>query len=136
MISELNSRPTLPLSTLHVQPHDCPRMTRGHDGAAIPFMWGSFIPYSMPVYPGAFRTSPLLPFLTIPDFPSCPTLISSGALWSRIHLSNKSVETSDIDFPQKPPPFFHMPWRLRKLYNCKTLRKNSCHVSEMFSRYK
>ena len=43
-----------PLSTLHAQPHGCPRMTRGHDGAASPFMWGSCIPYSMPVYPGAF----------------------------------------------------------------------------------
>jgi len=47
-----------PLSTLHVQPRGCPRMTRGHDGSATPFMWGSFIPYSMPVYPGAFTTSP------------------------------------------------------------------------------
>ena len=43
-----------PLSTLHVQPRGYPRMTRGRDGAAIPFTWGSFIPYSMPVYPGAF----------------------------------------------------------------------------------
>jgi len=26
------------LSTLRVQPHGCPRMTRGHDETAIPFM--------------------------------------------------------------------------------------------------
>ena len=38
VISELNSWPTLPLSTLHVQPHGHPRMTRGHNGAATPFM--------------------------------------------------------------------------------------------------
>jgi len=38
VISELNGWPTLPLSTLHVQPHGCPRMTRGHDGSATPFM--------------------------------------------------------------------------------------------------
>jgi len=34
-------------------------MTRGHNGAAPPFMWGSFIPYSMPVYPGVFGVTPL-----------------------------------------------------------------------------
>ncbi|MCJ7829211.1 MAG: hypothetical protein MUP81_05675, partial [Dehalococcoidia bacterium] len=49
--------PTLPLSTLHVRSHDRPRMTRGHNGAAPPFMWGTFTPCSMPVYPGAFATS-------------------------------------------------------------------------------
>ena len=58
VISELNGWPTLPLSTLHVQSHDRPRMTRGHNGAAPPFMWGTFTPCSMPVYPGAFTTSP------------------------------------------------------------------------------
>ena len=47
-----------PCQLIHVQPHDCPHMTRGYDGSANPFMWGSFIPYSMPVYPGAFITSP------------------------------------------------------------------------------
>ena len=57
VISELNGWPTLPLSTLHVQSHDRPRMTRGHNGAAPPFMWGTFTPCSMPVYPGAFTTS-------------------------------------------------------------------------------
>jgi len=57
VISELNSWPTLPLSMLHVRSHDRPRMTRGHNGAAPPFMWGTFTPYSMPVYPGAFPTS-------------------------------------------------------------------------------
>jgi hypothetical protein len=60
VISELNGWPTLPLSTLHVQSHDRPRMTRGHNGAAPPFMWETFTPCSMPVYPGAFATSPLL----------------------------------------------------------------------------
>ena len=44
-----------PLSTLHVQTCDCPRMTRGRDVAATPFTWGSFIPCFMPVYPGAFE---------------------------------------------------------------------------------
>jgi hypothetical protein len=29
-------------------------MTRGQDGFAIPFLCGSFIRNSMPVYPGAF----------------------------------------------------------------------------------
>jgi len=56
VISEINGWPTLPLSTLHVQSHDRPRMTRGHNGAAPPFMWGTFTPCSMPVYPGAFPT--------------------------------------------------------------------------------
>ncbi len=32
VISELNGWPTLALSTLHVQSHDRPRMTRGHNG--------------------------------------------------------------------------------------------------------
>jgi len=31
LISELSGWPTLPLSKLHVQSHNCPRMTRGHD---------------------------------------------------------------------------------------------------------
>ncbi len=53
VISERSGWPALPLSTLHVRPHDRPRMTRGRDGAAPPFTWGSFIPCSMPVYPGA-----------------------------------------------------------------------------------
>ena len=38
VISELNTWPTLPLAMLRIQPHDCIRMTRGHDGAATPFM--------------------------------------------------------------------------------------------------
>jgi len=38
VISELNGWPTLPLSTLHVRSHDRPRMTRGHDGSAHPFI--------------------------------------------------------------------------------------------------
>jgi len=47
-----------PLSTLHVLPRGCPRMTRGRDGAAIPFTWGSFIPYSMPVLSRRFLPVP------------------------------------------------------------------------------
>ncbi len=38
VISEFNGWPMLPLSTLHVQPRDRPRMTQGHDGSAHPFM--------------------------------------------------------------------------------------------------
>jgi len=59
VISELNGW-TVPRnagSTLHVRSHDRPRMTRGHNGAAPPFMWGTFTPCSMPVYPGAFPAS-------------------------------------------------------------------------------
>ncbi len=37
VISELIGWPMLPLSTLHVQPRDRPRMTRGRDGSAHPF---------------------------------------------------------------------------------------------------
>ena len=47
-----------PCRTLHVRPRGCPRMTRGRDGTATPFTWDSFIPYSMPVYPGAFGQTP------------------------------------------------------------------------------
>jgi hypothetical protein len=47
-----------PCQLHHVQPHGYPHMTRGHNGAAPPFMWGSFIPNSMPVYPGAFGPTP------------------------------------------------------------------------------
>ncbi|MEA1922461.1 MAG: hypothetical protein U9N63_07385, partial [Pseudomonadota bacterium] len=43
----------------HVHPRGCPHMTRGHNGAVSPFMWGSFIPYSMPVYPGVFTPTPI-----------------------------------------------------------------------------
>jgi len=38
VISELNGWPARPLSTLHVRPRGRPRMTRGHDGSAHPFM--------------------------------------------------------------------------------------------------
>jgi hypothetical protein len=38
VISELNGWPAFPLSTLHVRSHGRPRMTRGHDGSAHPFM--------------------------------------------------------------------------------------------------
>ncbi|MBN1843105.1 MAG: hypothetical protein JW883_12610 [Deltaproteobacteria bacterium] len=73
VILELNTRPVehpdlsgrLPLSTLHVSrvARDCPRMTRGHDGSATPFMWGFCIPYSMAVYPGAFWTTRIHPLM-------------------------------------------------------------------------
>lgn len=38
VISEFNGWPMLPLSTLHVQPRDRPRMTQCHDGSTHPFM--------------------------------------------------------------------------------------------------
>jgi hypothetical protein len=60
VISELNGWPALPLSTLRRILAEYRRMTRGHNGAASPFMWGSFIPYSMPVYPGAFSLTLLI----------------------------------------------------------------------------
>jgi hypothetical protein len=31
--------------------------TRGQNGVASPFLWGSFIPYNVPVYPGARSVS-------------------------------------------------------------------------------
>ena len=45
--------PPLPLSTLRRPPHDDRRKTQGRDGVAPPFLYGSCIPYNMPVYPGA-----------------------------------------------------------------------------------
>jgi len=45
----------MPLSTLRLPPRDDMRKTRGQDGVASPFLWGSFVPYNMPVYPGALR---------------------------------------------------------------------------------
>ena len=45
--------PPVPLSTLRLPPHDDLRKTRGQDGFATPFLWGSRIPDNMPVYPGA-----------------------------------------------------------------------------------
>jgi hypothetical protein len=48
----------MPLSTLHVPPRDGPRKTRGQDGIRFsPFLQDSFIPYFMPVYPGALERS-------------------------------------------------------------------------------
>jgi hypothetical protein len=47
-----------PCQLLHVQPRGYPHITRGHNGTASPVMWGSFIPNSMPVYPGAFGPIP------------------------------------------------------------------------------
>ena len=46
--------------TLRVRPHDRPRMTRGQDGFATPFLYDSFIHYSTPVYPDAPQVGPLL----------------------------------------------------------------------------
>ena len=43
----------VPLSTLRVQPHDWPRMTRGSVWLARPSPYGSFFRSSTPVYPGA-----------------------------------------------------------------------------------
>src|SRR6266581_4606892 len=50
--------PSLPLSMLRTAPRDARRKTRGQDGFAAPFLSDSFIPYCMPVYPGA-RPTPL-----------------------------------------------------------------------------
>src|SRR3989454_9847879 len=50
--------PSLPLSMLRTAPRDARRKTRGQDGFAAPFLSDSFIPYCMPVYPGA-RSVPL-----------------------------------------------------------------------------
>src|ERR1041385_9010972 len=44
--------------TLRVRPHDRPRMTRGQDGFATPFLYDSFIHYSTPVYPDAPEVRP------------------------------------------------------------------------------
>src|ERR1041384_4487575 len=44
--------------TLRVRPHDRPRMTRGQDGFATPFLYDSFIHYSTPVYPDAPQVRP------------------------------------------------------------------------------
>jgi hypothetical protein len=45
-----------PCRTLYVRPRGYPRITRGRDGAAIPFTWGSFIPYSNAGLSRRFRT--------------------------------------------------------------------------------
>jgi len=50
-----------PCQLPHVHPRGYPHMTQGHNGAVSPFMWGSFIPYSMPVYPGVFTLTPFTP---------------------------------------------------------------------------
>ncbi len=41
-------------------PREITGKTRGQNGVASPFLWGSFIPYNVPVYPGALcpRNSP------------------------------------------------------------------------------
>jgi len=56
-ISHISNRCKSRLSQVNGEP----RMHWGHNGAATPFMLGSFIPYSMPVYPGSFYTSPCFP---------------------------------------------------------------------------
>ena len=52
----------MPLSTLRRTPRDAPRKTQGQNRVAAPFLYGSFILYNMPVYPGALASlqSPLL----------------------------------------------------------------------------
>src|SRR3989442_392504 len=50
--------PSLPLFMLRTAPHDARRKTRGQDGFAAPFLSDSFIPYCMPVYPGARSVPP------------------------------------------------------------------------------
>src|SRR5258708_25055258 len=51
--------PSLPLSMLRTAPRDARRKTRGQDGFAAPFLSDSFIPYCMPVYPGARSAPPV-----------------------------------------------------------------------------
>src|SRR5438876_3617496 len=51
--------PSLPLSMLRTAPRDARRKTRGQDGFAAPFLSDSFIPYCMPVYPGARSVPPV-----------------------------------------------------------------------------
>jgi hypothetical protein len=34
-------------------PREITGKTRGQNGVASPFLWGSLIPYNVPVYPGA-----------------------------------------------------------------------------------
>ncbi len=46
--------PLIPLSTLRPTPHDATARLEARMDALPPFLWGSFIPYNMPVYPGAF----------------------------------------------------------------------------------
>jgi hypothetical protein len=36
-------------------PREVTGKTRGQNGVASPFLWGSIIPYNVPVYPGALR---------------------------------------------------------------------------------
>ena len=45
------------LFTLHVPPRDDPRKTRVRMELLAPFLQDSFIPYFMPVYPGAPQRS-------------------------------------------------------------------------------
>src|SRR5579863_2706212 len=46
-------RPPMPLSTLHLTSRDVRRKDSRPRWVATPFLWGSFIPCYMPVYPGA-----------------------------------------------------------------------------------
>ena len=46
--------PLIPLSTLRPTPHDATARLGARMDSLPPFLWGSFIPCNMPVYPGAF----------------------------------------------------------------------------------
>jgi len=66
LFSKLNTRPVR--ASVYASTR-CPRghrgETRGQDGVAAPFSWGSFIPDHVPVYPGA-RLSPFSRSMTSP----------------------------------------------------------------------
>jgi len=52
VVPELNTHPAYPLSTPHWVPRGISARLRAK-WIATPFLWGSFILYFMPVYPGA-----------------------------------------------------------------------------------
>jgi len=83
VISELNSWPALPLSTLHVRPRGRPRMTRGHDGSAHPSMLRDFHPL---LYAGLSRRFHYVPqvFSTMRSSPlyAQPTRSYTPSAWS------------------------------------------------------
>jgi hypothetical protein len=54
-------RPAQP-SSFAMTPRKVTGKARGQNGVASPFLWGAFIPYNVPVYPGAF--CPPLPCLS------------------------------------------------------------------------
>src|SRR5207244_9615985 len=49
-VSQLNTWPWSPLSTLHVGPRGTPRITRGRGGWLVLTPWGTFTSYSLPAF--------------------------------------------------------------------------------------